>query len=217
MFATGRASQRAPTAFSSPLGSRPHLRACSEADLDRHHAADPVRILFVGNNALRKGLPQLLEAFTKLPQSVQSRAHLTIISNFDRSPIPVPDHPRMTVLRGAPGDVVLHHMRQSHIFVNVAHFESYGVVFMEAMAQGMACLGPAWEVQREFFDEGRAGVNLRCDPTDIRIALERLIEDEEERSRLGRAAWLRFQQRYAPDKSAKAYRELFYQALEASA
>lgn len=193
----------------------PHLRACQESALARHDAPGVVRVLFVGNHALRKGLPQLLDAFLALPAPVLARAHLTVISNFDRSPMRVPDHPRLTVLRGAPSDVVLRHMRDSHILVNVAHFESYGVVFLEAMAQGMACLGPDWEVQREFFDGGRAGVNLPCDASAIRVALERLIENDAERARIGRAAWQRFQRHYAPEHAAARYRALFYSVLPA--
>ncbi len=193
----------------------PNVRACNAAALGRHHDPATVRILFVGNHAIRKGLPELLQAFTTLPAPVLARAHLTVISNFDRSPITVPTHPRIEVLRGATGDVVLQHMRQAHIFVNVAHFESLGVVFQEAMSQGMACLGPDWEVQRELLDHGNAGLNLRCDPTAIRIALEQLIEDEPTRTRIARNAWQRFQTHYAPEHAAAAYRDLFFQALNA--
>ena len=58
---------------------------------------------------------------------------------------------------------VLALMRDSHVLVNVSHIESFGMVFLEGMSQGMLCLGPDWEVQREIFDEGRAGMNMRCE------------------------------------------------------
>jgi glycosyltransferase involved in cell wall biosynthesis len=194
----------------------PHIKACDESNLEKHIRPAVINILFVGNNALRKGLPQLFEAFLSLSPMLLSRARLTVISNFDRSPLRVPSHPQLDVIRGAGPKIVMEKMRQAHIFVNVAHFESYGVVFHEAMSQGAACLAPRWEVQRELFDNGRAGMNLKCESEAIRLALEALIDDETLRLQLGYAAWQRFQARYAPDVVARRYAQLFYAALEES-
>lgn len=193
----------------------PHIHACTSATLEKHRNADPVRILFVGNHALRKGLQQLLEAFLNLPASIQSRALLTVISNFDRSRhINLPTHDRIRILRGAPSAQVMQQMAESHIFVNVAHFESYGLVFHEAMSQGLAILGPQWEVQRELLDNGNAGLNLPCETSAIGAALERLIVDEEERYRMAHAAWQRFQIHLAAPVSAAKYHEVFCSVLE---
>lgn len=148
-----------------------------------------------------------------LPTVVQEMAVLTVISNFDRSPMRLPPNDRITVLRGAESARVMAEMQRAHIFVNVARFETYGVVFHEAMSQGLACLAPDWEVQRELFDDGRAGLNLPCDAKAIESALERLIEDEEFRYKLGVAAWDRFQRRYAPAIVAAKYAELFRSVL----
>ena len=194
----------------------PHIQSCALADLERHHEAAPVRILFVGNNARRKGLPELLTAYAALPDEVRSRTELIVISSFDRSPMTLPDMPNLTVLRGATSAQVMAEMRRAHIFVNVAHFESYGLVFLEAMSQGVACLAPAWEVQRELFDNGNAGVNLAAEPVAIRLALERLIEDEQHRYTLAAAGWRRFQENYAPAVVAPQYHALFKAAARSS-
>ncbi len=192
----------------------PHIQSCALADLERHRAATPVRILFVGNNARRKGLPELLTAYAALPDAVRSRTELIVISSFDRSPMTMPNLPGLTVLRGATSAQVMAEMRRAHIFVNVAHFESYGLVFLEAMSQGVACMGPAWEVQRELFDNGNAGVNLPADAVAIRLALERLIEDEAHRYALAVAGWNRFQKYYAPAVVAPQYRAMFEAAAQ---
>ena len=187
----------------------PDVRACERVAVERHRNAEPVRLLFVGNHALRKGLMELLEAYAELPEAVRARSTLTVLSNFDRSPIKLPADKRITVRRGMPYAAVLAEMARSHVFVNVARFESYGLVFHEAMSQGLACVGPDWEVQRELFDDGDAGVNLPCTPAAIGPVLQRLIEEEEYRYRLGVAAWERFQQHYAASVVATQYARLF--------
>jgi glycosyltransferase involved in cell wall biosynthesis len=193
----------------------PHISACERTALERHRDADPVRILFVGNNAWRKGLDQLFAAFLALPAELQRRASLTVISNFDRSNIAVPQHESIRIIRGAPSAEVLAEMCRSHIFVNVARFESYGVVFHEAMSQGLACIAPDWEVQSELFDHGRAGILAECNAEQLRAALQRLITDEDLRYAFAVAGWQRFQQRYAPRVVAAKFAQLFHQVSAA--
>ncbi len=188
----------------------PHVHACEQESLQKHLEPGPVRILFTGNQAWRKGLDLLLEAFLGLDESLQKRAELTVISNFVPPAVALPVHRRITILRGADNARVMQEMARSHIFVNVARFESYGLVFHEAMSQGLACLAPNWEVQRELFDNGAAGRLLSPRADAIRLALEELIPDPQQRFRLGTAAWLRFRRRYAPEIVARQYAKLFH-------
>jgi glycosyltransferase involved in cell wall biosynthesis len=190
----------------------PHIHACEPQELEKHRGAAPVRILFVGNHAARKGLDKLFEAFVGLPKALQQRCLLTVVSHFDRSNIAIPTHDQIRVVKGMPSAAVMEEMRRAHIFVNVARLETYGVVFHEAMAQGVACLAPRWEVQRELFDDGRAGLNLACEADAIRHALEMLITDEEYRYQLAVAGWKRFKQRYAAEVVAGRYAALFRSA-----
>ncbi len=187
----------------------PHVQPCDLACLDRHLEDGPVRILFVGNQVWRKGLDLLLDAFLALPEATRKITELTVITNFVGPTVVVPQHPRITILRGANSKLVMQEMSRSHIFVNAARFESYGLVFHEAMSQGLACLAPHWEVQRELFDDGRAGRLMTCDARAIQSALEELIDQSEKRYEIGVAAWKRFKERYAPAVVARRYAELF--------
>lgn len=195
----------------------PYVHACEEVDLQRHTSDGPVRILFVGNHAARKGLDLLFTAFTSLPAETQRDARLTVISHFDRSRIAVPQNEQIELLSSVPVARVMEEMRRAHILVNVARFETYGLVFIEAMSQGTVCLGPDEEVQRDLLGvaEGEttpAGLNLPCHADPIRFALQALIHDPQRRAAMARAAWLRFGQRYAPEIVARQYAELFRRA-----
>lgn len=187
----------------------PHLRAAPESLLEKHRNASPVRLLFVGNVPQMKGLQETLDAYISLPEAVRQSTTFTIVSHFDRGTVIVPDDPRITVHRGLPHAEVLELMCTAHVLVNPSRFESYGMVFLEAMSQGTLCLGPNWEVQRELFDEGRAGMNVRCEVGLLRDAMLRAIEDEEYRITLAEAGWRRFNERFTPAIVAGKYAALF--------
>jgi glycosyltransferase involved in cell wall biosynthesis len=187
----------------------PYLRSAPESILEKHRKASPVRLLFVGNDARRKGLQETLSAYMALPESVRRATTFTIISHFDGGKVTVPDDPSITVHHGLAQADVIEYMRTSQVLVNVAHHESYGLIFPEAMSQGTLCIGPDWEVQRELFDQGRAGINVRCQVSLIRAVLLRAIEDEEYRLRLATSAWHRFNKLYAPAVVAEKYADLF--------
>jgi glycosyltransferase involved in cell wall biosynthesis len=187
----------------------PDLHAAPTELLDRHLAPEKIHLLFVGNEAWRKGLDLLLTSFLQLPNSIRRHAHLTIISNFDDRKFTVPSHESITVLNGVPHTEVLQQMRKAHVLVNLARFESYGFIFPEAMSQGVACIGPDWEVQRELLDDSRSGMNIPCDIEALKTALTRLIEDDDSRYTLASAAHTRFQQKFSPAVVAEQYAEMF--------
>jgi glycosyltransferase involved in cell wall biosynthesis len=187
----------------------PYLSAASEEVLNRHKSPERVEILFVGNDARRKGLDLLIDAFEHLPQTTRRRAHLTIVSHFDGGALPLPKDPDITVLSGIPNTQVLELMRNAHVFASIPRYEAYGFVYLEAMSLGAAVLGPNWEVQREILDNGRAGATSTCDVSSIVRALTRLIEDDSYRMGIATAGWSRFRELYAPSIVAANYAELF--------
>ena len=187
----------------------PHLVAAHQSVLQKHIRAQPVNLLFVGNQAERKGLPEALEAYRSLPEATRQYTSFTIVSHFDRSSLPIPNDPQIVVHRGLGQAHVMELMRHSHILVNVAHFESYGMIFLEAMSQGVLCLGPDWEVQREILDDGAAGIVLPCHTAAIRAAMLRAIEDEDWRLNLASMGLRRFNERFAPSVVAQQYADLF--------
>jgi len=187
----------------------PDLSAAPAELLERHDTPEKIHLLFVGNEAWRKGLDILLAAFLQLPDPIRHHSHLTVISNFDDRRFAIPNNECITVLHGASHIEVMKQMRRAHVLVNVARFESYGFIFPEAMSQGVACIGPQWEVQRELLDNGRAGMNVPCDVAQLQVALEQLIEDDALRLTLASAGHTRFQQKFSPAVVAVQYAEMF--------
>lgn len=184
--------------LSSPY-LRPSIRAVSESDLLRHDDPTEVRFLFVGNDARLKRLPAVISALDDLPASLRRRVHLTVVSKFRDGEVPPPQRVEADIFRGADHESVMAHFREAHVLVNPSRFESYGFVFIEAMATGAVPIGPAWEVQREIMDDGRAGVLIDQSDESLRHAIRELAEGHVVRATKAHAGRDRFLSNYSAD------------------
>lgn len=169
----------------------------------------PLRCLFVGHEAKRKGLDRVYAAIERLPPAIQKRIHLTVVSKQIDGPITAPSLPNLRITGELSNGSVLQLMQESDIFLMPSYFESYGLVYLEAMAQGTIPVVPDWEVQREIVDYGNAGIVTSGDAGELATSLERLIDDDELRSRLAASAKHRFEHAFAPAIVAKRYSEMF--------
>lgn len=172
----------------------------------------PLRCLFVGNEARRKGLDRVYAAMLRLPAGVQKQIHLTVVSAHTDGPIAAPSLPNLRVTRALPFEQVLQRMQDSDVLLMPSYFESYGLVYLEAMAQGTIPVVPDWEVQREIVDDGKAGIVTSGDAGDLAASLERLCDDSDLRTRLALSAKQRFEQYFAPSIVAKKYSAMFHRA-----
>jgi glycosyltransferase involved in cell wall biosynthesis len=172
----------------------------------------PLRCLFVGNEARRKGLDRVYAAMVRLPANVQNQIHLTVVSAQTDGPIAAPSLPNLQVTNALPFNQVLQRMQDSDVLLMPSYFESYGLVYLEAMAQGAIPVVPDWEVQREIVDDGKAGIVTSGDAADLASSLECLCDDSDLRTRLALSAKQRFDQYFAPSIVAKKYSAMFHRA-----
>ncbi len=187
----------------------PHLRAASQTVIEKHQS-ESIQILFVGNQAKRKGLDLLLDAFAGLDRPCKSRCRLQVVTNFSDGPIKIPADPKIEVLRGLPSQEVIRLMRGAQIVAVPSRFESYGIVYIEAMSQAATPLMPDWEVQRDISGFGQAGCLFSANkPGSLRTELQRLIEDVGWRTEMARAGLTRFNAEFAPAKVASRFFEMF--------
>lgn len=166
----------------------------------------PLRCLFVGGEARRKGLERVYAAVSKLNPSLQSRVQLTVVSAETDGRIDPPKFANLRRFQQLPHGKVLELMRESDVLLVPSFYESYGLVYIEAMSQGTIPVVPDWEVQREIVDYGRAGVITSGDPSELCQWIERLWEDRQWRNDLARKARERFERVYAPAAVARTFR-----------
>lgn len=160
-----------------------------------------LRLLFVGRLERRKGvhtllavLPTLLEAFPNW------ECHLV---GDDSLPAPEGGTYRSSfltrhqgerwlsrvVFHGAVSEAVLQrHYRECDLFVAPSLFESFGLIYHEAMQYGKAVVGCRTGGVPEVVTHGVEGLLVTPDaPAELEAALRELMQDAEARERMGRA------------------------------
>ncbi len=216
----------------------PYIEAISEADLvEKQHDSNMINILFVGNAARLKGLPSLVKAIMHLPTKVRTRIRFTVVSQFHDGSVDmlgsgahVIGSGRQAVWKAVSqnlfshkivkqgaltSDEVLALMRASHVFILPTLADTFGFVFLEAMASGCAVVGPERDPQDWILDYGRAGLLVEpCDPGSIAAAIQSLVQDPNLRLSMALAGRQRFLDVYYHRVVAQQYRELFEEAIE---
>jgi len=165
----------------------------------------PPRILFVGGNYQRKGVPTLIRAAALiLPEFPE--AEFRIVGSDTQLP-------RMEALCRAEG--VATHFRfldwqpqadlarlyaQADVFVMPSLMEAFGVVFLEAMAAGLPVIGTRVGGIPELIEDGRNGLLVEpADPVGLAEALQRLLHDRALQDRL-RQAGLQTARQFSVDR-----------------
>jgi glycosyltransferase involved in cell wall biosynthesis len=170
----------------------PQISPIDAHALQDKHRAGAIHILFVGREARRKGLDLLLQAYEELRTATATPLSLTIVSSLADGPVSIPARPDIRWLKSLDYSGVQQQMAQAQVFAMPSREESYGLVYLEAMAAGAACLGPDREPQRSIIGDGVCGLLCEVSISGVRMALDRLVHDTELRLRLavnGRKAY----------------------------
>ena len=159
-------------------------------DEKKRRRPDTLRLLYAGQLIPLKNVDCLIRAFSRLG----THAELTIVGDGPerkRLEALAAGHPHITFTGWLEREAVIAEMKKADVFAMVSSPETYGLVYLEAMAQG--CLAVA--SQGEGFDglirDGENG--FLCAPGDedeLLLTLERIAQlSSEERSRLIDAAY----------------------------
>ena len=172
--------------------------AAEEEVAAKQAAEGPVEILFVGREARRKGLDIALEALKRLRAEGVTNFHFTIVSTLHDGAVVIPKEDWVSHIPELPHAEVMKLFRRSHVFIMPSRFESYGLVYQEAMASGCVAVVRDEDPQREFVDDGRAGVCVdEWSPEDIKEKVKPLMRDAALRERLAIAGVRRYREMFS--------------------
>ncbi|MCV3327710.1 glycosyltransferase family 4 protein [Pediococcus ethanolidurans] len=136
------------------------------------------RILFVGRDFYRKGGDLVVEAFSILKANYYYDAELYIVG---------PDHIEEKFKRKGVhflGELstkkTAFYFNLCDVFCMPSRFEAYGLVFPEALASGLPCIGRSKFEMPNFIDEGKTGYLLKKDdPQKLALMMASLLANDE--------------------------------------
>jgi glycosyltransferase involved in cell wall biosynthesis len=160
----------------------------------------PVRILYVSRLEVRKGALTFLDAVPGVVSDVPNVEFL--VAGKDRPEGPGgqlfgdyfrtaygPFAKHVKFLGFVPDDELLRLYQQCDIFAVPSNYESFGLVFLEAMSWGKPVIGCRAGGMPEVIADGETGYLLEPgDVAGLAALLARLCRDGDARERLGRAA-----------------------------
>lgn len=175
---------------------------------------DRLKVLFVGNDSHRKGLPELVKGLAILTDDERKKIEVTCVTNFHDGPVDTANLD-IKVLSGIPYTHVQELMNKSHVFLFPTKGDTYGLVITEAMAAGCMVITSNREPQDWFVNMGQAGLLVEpTDPSSIAQALRYVLNNPEERNLLALAGYERFLSTFHHKVVGKHLRNIFYEAMD---
>lgn len=187
----------------------------------RVNKADAVQILYVGRLEPRKGIDVLLEA---LPELMHAAPEAIVRIVGDATEVGHVDYRKAFAERYA-GTSWFGNVRfegrlsdpeldmayaDCDIFVAPSRFESFGLVYLEAMRQGKPVVGTTAGGIPEVVQDGVTGLLTEPgDPVSLAKALSRLAQDAGLRESMGEAGRRHFEQRFTADRMARESHGLY--------
>ena len=168
---------------------------------------DPLDVLIVGRMAAQeryKGHDELIAIWRDVLAAVP-HARLVIAGDGD-------DRARLETLAREQGlgdrvvftgfisrDALDALYRQAALFAMPSRGEGFGLVYLEAMAHGLACVGSTHDAAGEIVIDGETGVLVGDDPGALARAIVDLLRDPETRRRFGAAGRRQVEARFTFD------------------
>ncbi|HES76006.1 MAG TPA: glycosyltransferase family 1 protein [bacterium] len=187
---------------------------------------DDLRILFVGRFERRKGIDILLQILPDLME-INPKLYVTLAGdNSIASPQGKPywqifeqQHRYSTWFNrvNAPGLLSDEDLEQAYadcdIFVAPSRYESFGLIYLEAMRMAKPCIGVRVGGIPEVIKDQQTGLLAEPDnPSSLQAAIQKLIDNPALRSSLGQAGAETYRQSF----TATAFAQGFLQALDKS-
>ncbi|PJA52292.1 MAG: hypothetical protein CO167_09285 [Candidatus Marinimicrobia bacterium CG_4_9_14_3_um_filter_48_9] len=160
-----------------------------DEELERERLENP-KLLFVGGNMQRKGLPLVLRALKQLLPSFPN-LRLQILGKNQNlgkmqhlaQKLEIQEH--VDFLGWVPPDRVNDYFRRAAVFVMPSLMEGFGLVFLEAMAAGLPVIGGNVGGTRELIEDGVNGMLVKPGNVEnISFQVDQMLREKVVRNRI---------------------------------
>jgi len=185
-----------------------------------------LRLIFLGRLEKRKGTLELLQAFPQV-LDLHPGTELTLIgtdrphcpggrthAQWIQDELPATVRQQITLTGRLPQEQVDHHLQTADVFIAPSRYESFGLIYPEAMRWGTPVIGCHVGGVPEMIEHEKSGLLIQpASPDDIVQALHRLLRDEGLRKRLGEAGRLRVEAEFSAERMAQRVADKFESLL----
>lgn len=185
----------------------------------RHSRGRVLLVTRLTKHCAKKNVRELILAMPHVGAQV-SDATLTIVGDGDdRADLEAfaTSHVRAGVVRfcGSVPDKELAVLYESaDVFAMPSRQEGFGLVFVEAMARGLACVCGNRDAAREVVEDGVTGYAVDPDsPEEIGRAITKLLVDDSLRQCMGKAGWQRYRDHFTREAVACRMRDKLKRCL----
>ena len=206
-------ARQAEDDYEVPLGQRAHVIPIGLEDnanpkpTNDTTVTDEITVLFVGRIEARKGIDALLAAigeiaprhrnvtFRLVGDEPMVHGQLSYQRAFTERHPDLVASAQVEFLGGVTDEVLASEYRHCDIFVAPSRFESFGLIFVEAMMFSKPVIGTAVGGIVEIVEHGRTGLLVPPDdPHALAAAIETLMNDPALRVEMGRAGRRRYEE-----------------------
>jgi len=145
----------------------------------RTRLSEPVTVMYAGEINSNKNLELTVQA-VKLLRQQGREVTLTAVGEIQAEKYQklIDETPFLTYFPRCPREGVLEHLRQSDIFVMPSHTETFGLVYAEAMSQGLPVLYTRGQGFDRQFPDGTVGYAVSdTDPAELAEKLQRVMAE----------------------------------------
>jgi glycosyltransferase involved in cell wall biosynthesis len=203
-----------------PLAVRPNARERIRAQLDVPESA-PL-LLYLGRLGPEKRVDLLLHAAALLKArelpAPQRDFRLVLVgdgqcrTDLEALTAELALQDRVHFVGNQPHAIAGDWYAAADLFLLAAPLETQGLVLVEAMAAGVACVAVAYGGPREIVLHGKTGLLVEFDPLDFADGVERLMLDAGERLRMGENGRFHAQE-YTPEAMATGVLDVYERVL----
>jgi glycosyltransferase involved in cell wall biosynthesis len=201
-------------------GEQPGSIAYDESDLDAFR--DGPVLLYVGRYTEVKRIPLLIRAYAKARERFTTRAPLVLLGGYPGEY--EGEHPQTVIDETGAPDVFLPGWRShddlamglnaSDVVVLPSVHEQFGQVLVEGMACGLPVIAVNNHGPATIVEEGETGLLVPPDDENAMAeALVRIVDNDDERRRMGETAYVRSRERYSWPALAARVAETYGEVL----
>jgi glycosyltransferase involved in cell wall biosynthesis len=186
----------------------------------------PPTVVYLGRLEHRKGTVELLQAVPRVLQAVPDARFVLIGGDRPHCPggrthaqyleqdFPPEVRRRVMLVGRLPQPEVDRWLQTADVFVAPSRYESFGLIFLEAMRWGTPVIGTTAGGIPEVVENGRSGVLVRPEALDeLAAAIVRLLTDPQRRAALGAGGRRRAEQHFSVERMAQRTAQVYDEVI----